>query len=108
MGNQTNAVVNLTREVLHPHGFLFRHETALQTHVVGGDPSRAGVFVAFECLDAPEGEHKTTSGSDEVSTDAVSPGDLCWRNQFSRCYHFDAVMQAIGLQCINCRSSDLI
>ena len=91
MRDDANLVMHLLCVAPDPLGLVGWVETSLQTFIVRRDTGRAGILVTLQRLDAAEGEHVSARGSDEICTDAQSPGGFGRGDEFAARDDPDAV-----------------
>ena len=84
MGDYPDFVNDIFYVMTNAIGFLFVHQATLQFFVMGSYTCRAGVLVALQRLDTPQGEHKASRGDHEIRSDTERLGDRSRCNQLAR------------------------
>ena len=84
--------------IRHLDRLVGRIEPPLEPGIVCRDAGGAGILVAFERLNASEGEHESPCRNYKIRAGTQGPGYAGWCDEFARSNQADAITQPMCLQ----------
>src|SRR5699024_8842975 len=92
------SIYSFPLKVYYAFCLVIDNESAGKIGIVGGNPSRAVVRIALECLDAAQRKHHSASAVTQISPQSQGFNNIKAGNDLARTNYFDIIFKIVAPQ----------